>query len=84
MVKCVVLKCPICGKERPYFGDPRAEAPLTSVRLKQGFFMHHVLAHGEEPSAELIEEVFGNARKELEVNDELIKKKKWDYYGLTD
>ena len=46
--------------------------------------MHHVLAHGEEPSAELIEEVFENARKELEVNDELTKKKKWDYYGLTD
>jgi len=84
MVKCVVLKCPTCGKERPYPGDPRAEAPLAAVRLKQGFFMHHVLAHDEEPSAELIEEVLRNARKEMEVNDKLIKKKKWDYYGLTD
>ena len=87
MVNCVVLKCPECGKERPY---PTKKIKIESgpplIRLKYGIIMHYMQSHQnlEPPIDKIIQ-----SQKAIEVDKDLIDKiedkenwRKWDYYNL--
>jgi len=87
MVNCVVLKCPECGKERPYpTKRTRIEEGIPLIRLKEGVTMHYVQSHPNlEPPIDRIVQ----SQKVMDVDEDLVDKientekwKKWDYYNL--
>lgn len=88
MVRCVVLKCPLCGQQRPYPVE-NPDAPLIQMRIKElGFGEHGIVAHGDTPEEEFREKVWED-REVMDVDESLVsrvedkqKKKKWGNYGL--
>lgn len=87
MVNCVVLKCPECGKERPYPTErARIEEGIPRIRLEQGITLHYKLFH---PNLEPPMDIIIQNQKIIDVDKDLVDKvenaenwRKWDYYNL--
>lgn len=84
MVNCVVLKCPECGKERPYPTErTHIETGIPLIRLKEGIIMHYTQSHPnlEPPMDKIIQN-----QKVIDVGEDIVdrveKMKRWDYYNL--
>ena len=68
MVKCFVLKCKECGRERPY-PAPKGISMMVKLRLEMGLKEHYVYMHPhkEPPNLRDVDII------ELDVDDKLVK-----------
>jgi len=91
MVNCIVLKCPECGKERPYRTKrTKIESGGTKIKLAYGIIKHYEKAHHSIPTDSAIEQVI-HSQKSIDVDLALVNRiekpenwSKWGYYNLYD
>ncbi len=90
MVNCIVLKCPECGKERPYpTKRTKIDGRIPKIRLEYGIIGHYNKAHPNSTLTDSTIEQIIRSQKAIDVDPALanrIEKSenwvKWGHYNL--